>query len=61
MTKLPESQKASIGLVFLVMNLVQVLSFAHFFEAIEMLVFEIEINYEAYVFEDERPNLMEMV
>jgi len=32
-----------------------------FFEGIEMLVFEIEINYEAYVFEDDRPNLMKMV
>jgi transposase, IS5 family len=61
MTKLPESQKASIGLVFLVMNLAQVLSFVHFFEGIEMLVFEIEINYEAYVFDDEHPNPTEMV
>jgi hypothetical protein len=41
MTKLPESQKASIGLVFFVMNLLQVLSFTPFFEAIEMLVFEV--------------------
>jgi len=61
MTKLPESQKASIGLVFLVMNLAQVLSFVHFSKTIEMLVFEIEINYMTYIFEDEHPNLMEMV
>jgi transposase, IS5 family len=55
MTKLPESQKASIGLVFFVMNLLQVLSFTPFFEAIEMLVFEVEINHEVFVYQDEKP------
>lgn len=60
MTKLPESQKASIGLVFLVMNLAQVLSFVHFSNTIEVIVFEVEINYETHIFEDERPKIMEI-
>jgi len=60
MTKLPESQKASIGLVFLVMNLMQVLSYAHFSTAVEVLIFEVEINDHAYVFEDEEPEIVEM-
>jgi transposase, IS5 family len=61
MTKLASSQKPSIGLVFLVMNLAPVLINVHFSKTIEMLGFEIEINCETYIFEDERPNLMEMV
>jgi transposase, IS5 family len=60
MTKLPESQKASIGLVFLVMNLAQVLIHVHLSKTIEMLVFEVEINYEIHIFEDERPKIMEI-
>jgi transposase, IS5 family len=59
MTKLPESQKASIGLVFFVMNLLQVLSFTHFSEALEMLIFAIEVDDEAYELEDERPGFLE--
>lgn len=55
MTRLPESQKASIGLVFFVMNLKQVLSFTHFYEALEMLVLSLDWNQKAFVFEDDHP------
>lgn len=55
MTRLPESQKASIGLVFFVMNLKQLLSFTRFFETLEMLVFAIDLNQTAIVYEDEWP------
>jgi hypothetical protein len=54
MTRLPESQKASIGLVFFCMNLRQLLSFTRFFEPLEMLVFAIDSNQTAFVFEEER-------
>lgn len=54
MTRLPESQKASIGFVFFVMNLHQVLSFTPFFETLEMLVLSIESNQIEHVFEEEK-------
>jgi hypothetical protein len=54
MTRLPQSQKVSIGLVFFCMNLRQLLSFTRFFEALEMLVFAIDLNQTAFVFEEER-------
>lgn len=53
MTRLPESQKASIGLVFYVMNLKQVLSFTPFSDALEMLVLPLDVNQTEYVFEEE--------
>ena len=53
MTKLPESQKASIGLVFFVMNLCQILSFVRFSETLEMLILEIYFNETSYVYDDE--------
>lgn len=56
MTKLPESQKASIGLVFFVMNLSQILSFVRFFETLEMLILEIDFNETPYVYGDESLN-----
>jgi len=54
MTRLPESQKASIGLVFFCMNLRQLLSFTRFYEMLEMLVFAIDSNQTIFVFEEER-------
>ncbi|MDD3957741.1 MAG: IS5 family transposase [Candidatus Izemoplasmatales bacterium] len=54
MTKLPESQKASIGLVFLATNLQQVLSFTPFSTSLEMLVLPLEHNQIDHVFESER-------
>jgi transposase, IS5 family len=54
MTKLPESQKASIGLVFFAMNLHQVLSFTPFSTSLEMLVLSLEHNQVDHVFESER-------
>ena len=54
MTRLPESQKASIGLVFFAMNLHQVLSFAPFLDRFEMLVLSLEHNQTDHVFESER-------
>jgi hypothetical protein len=42
------------------MNLAQVLINVHFSKTIEMHVFEIEINYETYVFEDESPENIEI-
>ena len=51
--RLPESQKASIGLVFFVMNLKQVLSFTPFSDDLEMLVLSLEHNQFDHVFEDE--------
>jgi transposase, IS5 family len=58
MTKLPESQIASIGLVFLVMNLNQTLSFVQFSDPLEMLVFELDINNEVHIHESERPSFL---
>jgi len=54
MTRLPESQKASIGLVFFCMNLRQLFSFTRFYETLEILVFSLDENQTAYVFEEER-------
>lgn len=54
MTKLPESQKASIGLVFLATNLQQVLSFTPLSTSLEMLVLPLEHNQINHVFESER-------
>jgi hypothetical protein len=55
MTKLPDSQIASIGLVFFVMNLRQILSFTRFFETLEMLVLTVDFNETEFVFVDESP------
>ena len=54
MTRLPESQKASIGLVFFTMNLNRVLSHTLFLEPLEMLILSLEHNQVDYVFESER-------
>jgi len=56
MTKLPETQKASIGLVFFVMNLFQILSFTHFSNVLEMVYFDININQNLYIYEEESNN-----
>ncbi|NCC62492.1 MAG: IS5 family transposase [Verrucomicrobiae bacterium] len=53
MTKLPESQIASIGLIFFVMNLVRILDKVSFYAEIEVLVLSITDNEMCYVFEDE--------
>lgn len=58
MTRLPESQKVSIGLVFFVMNLKQVLSFTPFSDGLEMLVFSLDQNQTEHVFEEERPRFV---
>jgi len=55
MTRLPESQKASIGLVFFAMNLQRILSLTIFSEPLEMLVLSLENNQIDHVFESERP------
>jgi len=57
MTRLPESQKASIGLVFFVMNLNQLLSFTPFSETLETLFLPIDYNEIEYVFEEERASI----
>ena len=49
MTRLPESQKASIGLVFFAMNLHQVLSFTPYSNSLEMLVLSLEHNQIVHV------------
>jgi hypothetical protein len=54
MTRLPESQKASIGLVFFCMNLRQLFSFTRFYEALEMLVFSLDRNQMLFVYAEER-------
>jgi hypothetical protein len=53
-TKLPESQKASIGLVFFAMNLRRVLSFTPVSASLEILVLSLEHNQIDHVFESER-------
>lgn len=55
MTKLPESQKASIGLVFFVMNLHQLLSLTPFPNPLETHFLAIDYNEIEYIFEEERP------
>ncbi len=55
MTKLPESQKASIGLVFFVMNLNQLLSFTPFSNALETHFLPVDHNEIEHVYEEERP------
>jgi len=54
MTKLPESQKASVGLVFFVMNLHQLLSFTPFSSELETHFLPIDYNEIEHVFEEER-------
>ena len=54
MTKLPESQKASVGLVFFVMNLHQLLSFTPFSSVLETHFLPIDYNKIEHVFEEER-------
>jgi hypothetical protein len=55
MTRLPESKKASIGLVFFVLNLQRILSFSPLSKRLEMLVLSLEHNQIDHVFESERP------
>jgi hypothetical protein len=54
MTKLPESQIASIGLVFFVMNLKQLFSLTSFSERLEMHVFPIKFNQTYHYFKEEK-------
>lgn len=53
MTKLPQTQIASIGLVFFVMNLRQIHSFTSFYESYETYIFPIYGNETCHIFEDE--------
>lgn len=53
MTKLPESQIASIGLVFFVMNLMQIYRKISFYPNLEVLILSIEPNEIEYIYEDE--------
>lgn len=57
MTKLPESQIASIGLVFFVMNLNQLFWFTPFLEARETLILSIDINHKCLIYDEEQSNI----
>jgi len=52
MTKLLESQQASIGLVFFVMNLNQIKAAMPFYANFEMLVLQLKYNEEEFIYED---------
>lgn len=53
MTKLPDSQKASIGLVFFVMNLMQILHKISFYQSLEVAYFMIFENENEFEFKEE--------
>jgi hypothetical protein len=53
MSKMPDSQKASIGMVFFVMNLMQILRKTSFSSKIEMHIFNVKRNNTRYIFENE--------
>lgn len=52
MTKLPDTQKASIGLVFFVMNLMQILRKSSFSSNFEVAYFWVKKNKIEYIFEE---------
>jgi hypothetical protein len=51
LTRLPDSQKASIGMVFFVMNLMQLLRYVSFCSKIEVVIFSIIVNETCYVYD----------
>ncbi|MFH0766876.1 MAG: IS5 family transposase [Bacillota bacterium] len=56
-TKLPESQRVSIGLIFFVMNLMQIHHKVSFYEKLEMYILMIIESDMTYAYEDEILNL----
>lgn len=53
MTKLPESQIANIGLVFFVMNLMQIHRKISFYPKLEVLILSIMANEKTFIYEEE--------